>query len=217
MNRKSLLTAFLLFLSLSVYGQQTRQLFTLFVTLPDSAVVGLTAQQRSRLVKNFEESKQQYDQELPFRLHTVDHRNGFLGLDGAFEGVWQMCYWNLPDGRKLICTYAEGCGPVCQAVQFDFYYYDGQHLEAVARSRIIPEFDTLETRFLRYSPEETYREFDQKDIVASVLYRIPRRGKNITVSFGNEEEDQTYRPYVHGTKIDLIWQDGTFRAGTPYW
>lgn len=195
---------------------QERRLFRLFANLPDTAVIGLTTGQRQELIQNFRNERQRYQQDLPYRLHTVDHGNGFLGLDGAFEGVWQMCYWNLSDGRQLICTYAEGCGPVCQAVQFDFYYHDQGKITHVPRLQVIPEFVGIEKRFLRGAPDETYRIFNEKDIIATVVYRIPRRGKNITIVFGNEEPDERYRPYVHGTKIDLIWQDGRFTVGEPY-
>ena len=44
------------------------------------------------------------DREATEALMLVrDHENGYLELGGA-QSMWEMCYWNLKDGRKLVAV-----------------------------------------------------------------------------------------------------------------
>ncbi|MGF1533122.1 MAG: hypothetical protein ACFCUI_05430 [Bernardetiaceae bacterium] len=200
-------------------GAWGQQLFSLFESLPDSAVMRLSKSQRQRIIQNFKSGKTDFDEDLFFRLHTVDHSNGFLGMDGAFEGVWQMCYWNLPEKpKKLVCVYGEGCGPVCDIIQFDFYIFDDQGIRPISLSEVVPQYAELEQRFFEQSPEEAYRLLEENDMVVSLRHFIPRRGKDILVRFGDQAlSSGDYRDYMKGDKVKLIWEQGTFRVGEAFW
>lgn len=207
-----------LFVNLSGYSQS---IIDFFETIPDSSIVNLTKEQRKKIVTYSLDDKTTGDafndlsnDPIDYTFDILDIKNGYLKLIGAFEGQIQMCYWNLTNGHKLISIYFEGCGPVCYIAQFDFYEYDGKDFKPVDRHSIIPD---VYNDFLGIDFKEKIRELKNKDIIATLLFELPRNGKNIIAKWGNEDSQETYKKYAIGDRMGLTWKDGRFEKGKIFW
>jgi hypothetical protein len=194
-----------------------------FQELPDSSIMGLTKKERAKIVK-YSLDNISYDDALKdiqkegnsYALSKVDLKNGFLEMVGYFEGFLQMSYWKLSNGSKLIAVYQCGSGPIGYVELFDFYIFNEKKYELVKFNDIIPI--NLEKDFFSKNYEENMKRMEKEDVVTSLLFELPRRGKNIIVKFGNEESKKTYQKYnIIGNRMTLIWDDGKFIKGNIYW
>jgi len=85
----SILTTVLIALNACAQFQQRVNVKTLFRMLPE---------------KVFPEYVPYDDQEAKeSHISECDYKNGYLELGGA-QYAWEMCYWNLKDGRKLVAV-----------------------------------------------------------------------------------------------------------------
>ncbi len=89
-------TAFFLLLIIAYMGsaqqcvsQQKVNIRTLFWMLPANAFPEYVPQ-------NDKQSKESY-------ISVCDYKNGYLELGGG-QFTWEMCYWNLKDGRKMVAV-----------------------------------------------------------------------------------------------------------------
>ena len=209
-----------LFVNAFVFSQTITDYFQ---ELPDSSVMGLTQKERMKIVK-YSIDNISYDDAIKdlkkdgnfYAFSKIDINNGFLEMIGYFEGLFQMCYWNLSNGNKLIAVYQYGSGPVGYVELFDFFIFNGKEYELVKLKDIIP--NNLEKDFFRNNYEYNIKKMEKDDIIASLLFELPRNGKNIVVKWGNEESQKTYEKYnIIGNRMSLIWNDGEFIKGNIYW
>ena len=206
------------FFNLSGFSQT---IVDFFESIPDSSILNLTKEQRKEIVKYSIDNKSKDDayddfsnNNIDYAFDIVDIRNGYLRLIGAFEGHIQMCYWNLENGNKLISIYFEGCGPVCYIEQFDFYEYSGEGFKPINWKSIIPN---VYEDFFGDDYKQKIEELKEKDILATLLFDLPRNGKNIIAKWGNEYSQDTYKEFGIGDRMKLIWNDGEFKKGEIYW
>lgn len=190
-----------------------------FVQLPDSSILNFSSEYRIKLVKNFitasstKLNKAENSQGNYF-IEILDIKNGYLKLGGAIEGKIEMCYWNLPDKNKLIAVYQEGCGPGCYVERFEFYLYKDSKLTLTNFKKIIPE---IFSDFIKADRKTIENQMEKDDIAASLLYELPRSGKNIIAKWGNIEPANKYRKYAKGNRMILQWNNGTFKKGSIFW
>ena len=210
----------LFFTSLSV-ASFSQTIIDFFESIPDSSLLNLTKEERKEIVKYSIDNKTEDDaikdlmgDKINYTFSVVDLRNGYLRMIGAFEGHIQMCYWNMKDGKKLVAIYSEGCGPVCYVAQFDFYEYDGVDFKPINWRSIVPE---IYLDFFGENSKSKTEELNKEDILATLLFELPRNGKNITAKWGNEDSQETYKKYGIGDRMNLIWNDGNFIKGEIYW
>lgn len=72
----------------------------IFLLLPENAFPeAISVSNRKQLLRSIGEDKA-YDIS-PTPIDVCDVKNGYLSLTGMQTG-WEMCYWNLKDGRKLV-------------------------------------------------------------------------------------------------------------------
>jgi len=211
---------FLVLLASSVSGY-SQNILDYFQMLPDSSVLGLTAGERKKIVEVSKDNKNSEDamQDISLRnvlysFDVVDIKNGFLKVIGAMEGHLQMCYWNLKNGNKLIAVYQEGCGPECYVERFDFYNYDGKTFTVRPYEKTVPE---IYDDFFKADKAKALTDMETLDISASLLFELPRTGKNIIAKWGNTEDKEIYKEYAKGNRMVLLWDDGTFKKSDIYW
>lgn len=192
----------------------SQNILDLFKIVPDSSVLGLTEKQRGQIIKNFEHDHSRLTTDLMYSIDEVDIPNGFLSLSEAIEGRLDMCYWNKSNGDKIIAIYIEGCGPVCYVQQLDFFNVVDGKLKSLNRKLIIPD---IYQDFFKEDISTAVNEMKEDDLIATLLYQLPRKGKDITARWGNEDSDDAYRKYGKGNRMTLIWNDGVFRKGDIYW
>ncbi|PKP18159.1 MAG: hypothetical protein CVU05_14180 [Bacteroidetes bacterium HGW-Bacteroidetes-21] len=188
--------------SFLIHSLPAQTITELFVALPDSSVLGISKAEREKIIKysldnknaeNAYEDIRNYN--LQYALEIIDIKNGYLKLVGAIEGKWDMCYWNLGNGAKLVVAYEEGCGPVCIVEQFDFYRFENNLFTPLSTNTIIPE---IYNDFFVGNVEQQKKLLDKNDITATLLFEIPRTGKNIVARWGNENSADVYKPYALG-------------------
>ncbi len=63
--------------------------------------------------------------ELEKYISVCDFRNGYLRLEFEDQSSWEMCYWNLKDGNKLIATSRIG--------GYSFYLYSNGKVEPTTK------------------------------------------------------------------------------------
>lgn len=204
-----------IFLLLTCFYVSGQSLYDFYIMLPDKVTLGNNAI-RKQMVKNHKAGIKDIGGDIYFRLDVVDEKNGFLNVVGAFEGMWEMCYWNI-ENKKLIAVYMEGCGPVCYIEVFKFFIYDNGKLIPQEIESIIPGYKSIEKDFYTKYSENLIKELDKKDIRTSVLFRIPRKGKDIVAKFGDQYSKDDLSKFSNGNRMLLSWQNGKFIKSKIYW
>jgi hypothetical protein len=192
-----------------------------FRTVPDSSILGLRGRQRDEIFRAHAAGTG--DRKTPaaaehtedfYRLEILDTRNGYLKLIGAMEGHLEMCVWKLKDSGSLIAVYQEGCGPRCTVERFDFFRHDGSTYVALSRGHVLPE---IRNDFLRQPVGSVFREMEKRDIGWTVLYSLPRRGKNIIAKLLIAGGDRAPARFAGGNRMELVWKDGISGKGPVSW
>jgi hypothetical protein len=197
--------------SLLVQGQT---LFDLYRKLPGKDALLGNVKSREQMIQNFKNGKGTGDLYVGFDV--VDEKNGFLNITGAFEGIWEMCYWNMANNIKLVAVYQQECGPVCAINVFKFYRYENDKLVEEQIHNVIPEYEDIYDAFF-IDGDTSKKKLDDQDIIATLLFRLPRKGKDIIAMFGNEESKDTYSKFAKGDAMLLKWDNGKFKKDKIYW
>lgn len=153
----------------------------IFLRLPSDAFQaagGLSVAQRQQLFTSA--GDEPTAEASPTQIDRYDPRNGFISLNGAQFG-WEMCYWNLPDGRKLVAV-NEGTesGSLLRA----FFYQDGQLTEAPdyrlggEQVFILADFVDL-TQLLPTTRQLAQQQFALGEY--HLYYQLPQTGTALTV------------------------------------
>ena len=142
--------AILTFTLLTTLYASAQTLYDIYLMLPDKVALGDRVA-REQMIKNYQTGNKKLGDKLYYRFDIVDEKNGFLNVTGGFEGIWEMCYWNLGK-KKLIAVYHQGCGPVCYIKEFKFFTLQNGKIELLEIEDIIPGYKTLyEDFFIDYS------------------------------------------------------------------
>lgn len=210
-----------LFIAIAYSTGFTQNIMELFTHVPDTSVFGLSYDERSLIVKHSADNQTIEDafddinqRGVYYAMSIVDVKNGYLEMVGPFEGDMAMVYWNMTNGNKLVAIKIVTCGPVCVTEQFHFYEYDG--LDFIPRSPrdIVP---VQYNDFIKGDIAHQTAAMEKNDIVATLLFELPRQGKNIIARWGNERDAGDYKPYAKGNTMILQWNDGKFKMSVPEW
>lgn len=149
-------------------------------------------------------------------LKTVDEKNGYLRVEGAFEGFFEMCYWVTKAGKKIIAINATGCGPICSS-NVTFYNYENKELiETQTLLQEIELKDFFDVEKLKKENPSLYTKAEKEYANSSLLsIELPQKGVNIIANpqiedVWDEKLLQELTPYKIYNKIEYIWQDGIF-------
>lgn len=149
-------------------------------------------------------------------LSVVDEKNGYLRVEGAFEGFYEMCYWVTKAGKKIIAANSTGCGPICSS-KVTFYNYENKKLiETQILSPDIELKDLFNLEKLKKENPTLYAKAE-KEFTNTFLLKIelPQQGVNITANpqiedTWDEKLLQELTPYKISYTFEYIWQDGIF-------
>jgi hypothetical protein len=158
-------------------------LFDIYKNLP-TGIVPCDLPCRDKMINNHKANKS--TQDVHYRFNIADEKNGFLPVTGAFEGHWEMSYWNLPDSKKLVAVYQEGCGPLCALEIFKFFYYENGKIQSADIQSVIPGYKTIYEDFFIQDPKASKLKLEDQDIITTLLFQLPRKGKTITAIFDIE-------------------------------
>jgi hypothetical protein len=187
-----------------------------FQNLPDSSIMNLSKDIRKKIIICASESKPYQNEDNFYSIDVLDKKNGYLEMSGAFGGRFQLCFWNMKNGTKLIGTYLESCGPMCIISQFDFYVHNGKTYKLLNWADVMPE--EVVSNFFKENYDENFQRLIENDILPMLSYELPRKGLNIVVKFGDGEPREILEEYAFiGNRMELIWNDGKFTKGKVYW
>lgn len=214
MKIKSWISVALICLSVITEAQNLREIFT---GIPDSLFPGYNRAMRDTMVNDFMLNRTgPLLSEKMIKLEVFDQKNGYLKITGAFEGWIEVCFWNMQDGSRIIGVVTAGCGPVCEC-DLTFISLKSGIYKRLNTKDIVPPcgfsdfFSTKALKEAGINPQDVGKQFEQY----SLLYTLPRYGKNITVSeqFSDFGDLADPSKFVLGEKIELIWDNGKFVKG----
>ena len=218
---KKIIVTLIVALSITASGY-SQDIIHFFKNVPDSSIMNISKYDREKIVKQSIDNRSDDDAHkdlsidgVNYAFNVVDIRNGYLSLTGFFEGRFQMCYWNLKNGNKFIAVYCEDHHTLGAVVgSLCFYEYNGKSYKPIDRDKVIPNiFDD----FLGDNKEAKLKKMGEDETYASVIYQLPRKGKNIIAKWGNMDGQEAYREYGIGDRMVLVWNNGTFTKGKIYW
>jgi hypothetical protein len=215
LNFDDMRIALIIFFQLTTLSLSAQTLFDIYLMLPEKVGLG-DRSTRELMIKNYHAGDKSLQGNINYRFDTVDERNGFLSVTGAMEGQWEMCYWNT-QRNKLIAIYFQGCGPVCYIEEFKFFILQDNKLFEQKIENIIPGYKSIYNDFFIDYSENTKKELREKDIIATLLFKIPRKGKDIIAFFGNEDSKETYSKFSKGDRMLLKWDNGKFIKDKIFW
>jgi len=210
---RNLLILLLVLVNMNTHSQTV---LDYFLMVPDSVNI-LDNSGRKKMV-DFYNKRLEHPNEL-YRFDTVDIKNGYLSIGGAFNGSWEMCYWNKSNGNKIIGISLISCGPVCWS-ENSFYEYSKGKIIALKTDSILPKIDNEDFYDISMIKSNNSRDDFikiQKEFRFGETYHLPQQGLNITVYFEqiDDIDKEKYKIYYkkNYNQMTLIWNDGHFIKG----
>jgi hypothetical protein len=182
----------------------------IFLLLPDDVfpMEAISVANRKLLLNSIGEDNA-YDIS-PTPIDVCDVKNGYLSLTGMQTG-WEMCYWNLKDGRKLV---AINKGTESGSEIRVFFYQNGELTEDYNYQLGGNQKFTL-SDFVDVSQlSSDTRKFAEQQFAKGnyqLYYQLPRNGTSIKISMDvNEmtENPEDYDVFYEASKdLTLKWEN----------
>ena len=197
---------------------------TFFLQIPDRDCLGLDQAQRTSLLSSFVKGERTFPRNgSQFYIEKLDKKNGYLKLGGAFEGYWEMTYWNLSTGSQLlgICE-TSLLSASCRQELIFYQHQKGQGLTRIAPETLIPPvdlfsfFDQMKGNQDGISWEQYVGDLPLKPF-EDIEISLPQSGKDLQARFclmPTESQLKTLTPYLLRDKLKLSWKDGFFISET---
>ena len=139
-------------------------------------------------------------------ISVCDYRNGYLELGGG-QFIWEMCYWNLKDGRKLVAVNRNyETGP-----ELRFFYYENGKLREDADYNIwenifIKLEDFIDLSLLKPDIVEELRK-NVESLKYMFYYQLPQKGTSLKILIDRESliEDFETIPYEACKELTIRW------------
>lgn len=182
----------------------------IFVLLPEDVFpeVPTTVAQRKELLKCIGEEKA--FEISPTPIAVCDVKNGYLSLTGMQFG-WEMCYWNLKDGRKLV---ALNNGTESGSEIRIFFYQNGKLTEDTDyqlggnQNYILSDFIDV-SQLSADARKFAVQQFAKGDYL--IYYQLPQKGTSLTVRIdANQLMDynESYEiPFEASKEVMLKWKN----------
>jgi len=185
----------------------------IFLLLPDDVfpLEEISLANRKLLLKHIGEENAYAISATPIDIY--DPKNGFLSLTGMQFG-WEMSYWNLRDGRKLV---AVNNGTETGSDIRVFFYHNGTLSEdrnyQLGAHQVYQLADFIDLEQLSPSTRKfAQQQFYKGDY--SLYYQLPRQGTSLKIRLDIDQlldYDQAYEvPYEATKEVVLKWSNETW-------
>ncbi len=137
---------------------------------------------------------------------VCDQKNNYLELGGS-QFPWEMCYWNLKDGRKLVAVNQN----FETGAQLQFFYYEDGKLREDKEYNLWSNVSVKLEDFIdiaQVNPDITSELRDNVENSKYIFYyQLPRKGSAIKIAIDHESvaEDFEYIPYEAFKQLTLEW------------
>lgn len=190
MKKTILLTALILACGLNVFAQ-LKTVTDYFLAMPNDLystnTEGDKITNKSALIK-FRKSM----------IKIEDIKNGYLKIEGSWEGWAEIALFKKTDGSYLIAQAESGCGPACDGFVKFYNYKAGKWIDVT--KQVFPEISEDEVKRLYIN-----KKLDTEDGVNS-YYLLPRIGKTVKLACNmcSDGDEQDF------TLLELEWNGSKF-------
>ena len=195
--------------------QKTIVILVLLVAITISAITTASAQQKVNIKTLFWMLPDDvFPEYVPLddkkgkesHINECDYKNGYLSFGGS-QYTWEMCYWNLKDGRKLVAVnnHTED-GSVIRT----FFYEKGKLREdknyKLGGEQTYKLEDFIDVSQLK--PDElnkVRKEFNKGNY--TFYYNLPQKGTSLIVSLNEYSLLESYDviPYEAQKQVTIKW------------
>jgi hypothetical protein len=182
----------------------------IFLLLPNDVflVEEISKENRALLLNHVGEDKA-FDISLT-PIGVCDIKNGYLNLTGS-QYDWEMCYWNLRDGRKLVAVN----NSTETGSKIRVFFYDDGKLTEDYNYILGGEQDYKLTDFIDISQlSSKSREYAEQQFINGtyhLYYQLPQNATSITISIDINElvdHDENYDDFYEASKnVILKWEN----------
>lgn len=182
----------------------------LFLLLPNDVfpIEEISKENRALLLKHIGENKAFDISSTP--IGVCDVKNGYLNLTGS-QYDWEMCYWNLKDGGKLVAT--NNSTETGSEIRV-FFYNDDKLTEdynfILGGKQTYKLTDFIDTSQLSSFSRE-YAEQQFANGAYHLYYQLPQNSTSITVSLDIEDlidDQENYDAFYKARKdVMLHWKN----------
>jgi hypothetical protein len=206
---------FLLVVSLGVSGQTLNDIF---LALPDGSV-GATVDERLVLLNSYNQQKNNAKNGVgPARVYIkeFDPKNNFLVLAGDYPGATTLKYWARSNKEFIVGLETRTCPLECDS-HLRFWSMKNNLLAEVERDHLIPaiSFKDFFNAPQMKADGQDLKDYESKFNASHLIYILPKSGSTLVVKsqFHLQQLDEVLINYNRGSRIELVWQNGSFRKG----
>lgn len=206
---------FFLVVSLGVSGQTLNDVF---LALPDGSV-GATVDERLVLLNNYNQQKNNAENGVgPTHVYIkeFDPKNNFLMLAGDYAGATTLKYWARSNKEFIIGLETRTCPLECDS-HLRFWSMRNNLLTEIERDRLIPaiRFEDFFNAPKMVADGQDVKGYESKFSASHLLYILPKSGSTLVIKsqFHLQQLDDVLINYNRGSRIELVWQNGSFRRG----
>lgn len=120
------------------------------------------------------------------KLTITDLKNGYLKIEGAFEGYIEVALFRKKDESPILVISNTACGPVCNSEISAYTPQDGKMIDITKDT--LPRLSEPEINAI-YNRRKKAGDVDFGTYAVPLVYSLPRLGRTITV-----KADQTFAP-----------------------
>lgn len=216
MKIKCIITTLFILISVGLYSQNIVELVK---ELSRSSYFSVTVDEFEQALSYFHEpdSLTQYP---AINLTAVDIKNGYLAGNTPDNEI-TVCYWNMSNGKKLLCYSIWACGPVCGS-EWQFFEYSKEDGIQQVNQRIEVNDFINESEYFDFESMKNENSEEEYIMLKSEAYltytlSLPQTGKNVILYFQPNLDDSEvadrFKYKVSYKGIELVWNDGKFLKG----
>jgi hypothetical protein len=120
------------------------------------------------------------------KLTITDLKNGYLKIEGAFEGYIEVALFRKKDKSPILVISKTSCGPVCHSEVSAYTHKDGKMIDITETT--LPRPSEPEINAI-YNRKKKTGDDDYGTFAVPLVYELPQIGRTITI-----KADQTFAP-----------------------
>lgn len=192
MKKLSISFAFLLFaFSVNSFSQQPKTVTDFYLAMPSNVYA-------TDIEGNAIKGKAAITKHRKSLIKTEDIKNGYLRLEGGWEGWAEIALFKKKDGSYLIAQAESGCGPACEGLVKFFTYKAGKWTDVT--KQVFPNLTEAQVK-------QTFigKKLDLQENGTSHYFLLPQTGTTVKMACNMCSEDAN-----NFTLMEFAWNGERF-------